>query len=277
MQGLARMMTPMAAAGLLVSSALLLSACATTSNPSAIASEQLVKVTTASGTADALLFTPAKAKAPAVILWGDLGGLRPVVVDLGRKLAGEGFTVLAPNAFYRNVELDGTTTSTLEYATRNRDWRGTATDEAILEDAKAFLAYLDRSGRVDATSKAGAVGYDIGAVHAFLTARAVPDRIGAVAAIQPLAIATARPNSPHLFVGQSKAAYYIAIGKNADAREPEDKNDLQKAFADTGLAASIDVMPGDHGFALADNPAYDVVSADTSWAAMIALLKGALK
>jgi carboxymethylenebutenolidase len=276
MQGLAEGKTWKAAAGLVAALALGLAGCVTVPQDAA-AGERHVTVTTPDGSADALLFTPAKAKAPAVILWGDLGGLRPAVAEIGRKLAAEGYVVLAPNAFYRSVALDGTTASTLDRATRNKDWRGTATDERILSDATAYLAYLDGLPRVDTSAKAGAVGYEIGAVHAFLTARAAPDRIAAVAAIQPLAIATARPNSPHLFVKESKAAYYVAIGKNADAREPGDKADLAKAFADAGLKGTVVVMPGDHGFALSDNAAHDATSAEQAWAATIALLRERLK
>lgn len=252
-------------------------ACATVPAQSAAAGEQHVTVTTADGTADALLFTPAKAKAPAVILWGDLGGLRPVIADLGRKLSAEGYVVLAPNAFYRNAKLDGTTVSDVEYAKRNTDWRAAATDDAIISDARAYVAYLDTLPQVDKGVKAGTVGYDIGAAYAFLSARAAPDRIGAVAALHPLAIATARPNSPHLFVNQSKASYYVAFGKNADEREPGDKTDISKALADAGLSGTVVVVPGNHGFGLTDNASYDAASAEQAWAATLALLKASLK
>ena len=277
MQAFAERVTRTGAVGLAIAFALGLSACATVPAERSATGERHVTIATPEGAADALLFTPAKAKAPAVILWGDLSGLRPTVAEIGRRLAAEGYVVLAPNAFYRSVKLDGTTAGTLDFTTRNKEWRGTATDERIMADAKAYLAYLDNLSRVNTRVKAGAVGYEIGSVHAFLTARVAPDRIAAVAAIQPLAIATARPNSPHLFVSQSKAAYYVAIGKDADAREPGDKTDLAKAFADAGLKGNVEVMPGDHGFALSDNAKYDRVSAERAWRATLTLLRENLK
>jgi carboxymethylenebutenolidase len=264
-------------AGLAAALAFAVAACATVPAGSASAGERQVTVKTPDGAANALLFTPAKAKAPAVILWGDLGGLRPAVADLGRKLAAEGYVVLVPNAFYRSAALDGTAATDVAYPIRNKEWRAAATDDAILGDAKAYLAFLDAQPQVDKSVKAGTVGYDVGAAYAFLTARAAPDRVGAVAAIHPLAIATARPNSPHLFVNQSKAAYYVAFGKNADAREPGDKTDVSRALADAGLKGTVVVMPGDHGFALADNKAYDAASAEQAWAATLALFRASLK
>ncbi len=46
--------------------------------------------------------------------------------------------MLVPNAFYRSVALDGTVASDVERAKRNTEWRGAATDDAILGDAKAY-------------------------------------------------------------------------------------------------------------------------------------------
>ncbi|WP_305096771.1 dienelactone hydrolase family protein [Croceibacterium aestuarii] len=270
-------MTRRAFAALTAMFGMMVAACATVPAGSAAAGERHVTVTTAEGAADALLFTPAKGRAPGVILFSDLGGLRPAIADLGRKLAGDGYVVLVPNAFYRSVALDGTAASTLDYPTRSKQWRGAATDAAVIEDSKAYVAYLDGVPQVDKSAKLGVVGYDIGAAYAFIAARAVPGRIGAVAAIHPLAVATARPNSPHLFVNQSKAAYYVVMGKNAFEREPGDKTDLEKAFADAGLKGTVVVAAGNHGFGVSDNPAYDAASADQAWAAMLALLRSSLK
>lgn len=256
---------------------LMAAACASIPVRSGTAGERHVTVTTTDGTADALLFTPAKTKAPGVILFSDLGGLRPAIADLGRKLAGEGYVVLAPNAFYRSAALDGMTATTVPYPARNKEWRGAATDEAIVKDSKAYVAYLDSLPQVDKGAKVGVIGYDIGAAYAFIAARAVPQRIGAVAAIHPLAVATAHANSPHLFVNQSQASYYVIMGKNAFAREPGDKTDLEKAFADAGLKGTVVVAAGNHGFGVSDNPAYDPASADQAWAATLALLRSSLK
>src|SRR5213080_2718085 len=61
-----------------------------------------VMMPTADGTADAALFHPAGAGSwPAVLMWPDILGLRPAFRDMGRRLAGAGYTVLVPNPFYR--------------------------------------------------------------------------------------------------------------------------------------------------------------------------------
>src|SRR3954467_5995428 len=59
-------------------------------------------VPTPDGSADAVLFHPAGSGSwPAVLLWPDILGLRPVFRDMGRRLAASGYTVLVPHPFYR--------------------------------------------------------------------------------------------------------------------------------------------------------------------------------
>lgn len=237
-------------------------------------SERQVTISTPDGSADALLFAPQTGRAPAVILWADIGGLRPAIADLGRKLAKEGYVVLAPNAFYRSVRLDGTAVSNVDGRTRFVEWRGAATDRAIASDGRAYVAFLDAQPGVDRSARIGAVGYDIGAAYSFILARSVPGRVGAVSAIHPSAVATTRDNSPHLFVGQSKAAYYVALAADDDAREPEDKDLLRDEFEKAGLTASVEVLAGNHGFGLPDHDAHETVSAEQGWRQTISLLRG---
>ena len=278
-------MNPTRALGILAASlALALGGCGapgparSASDRAVPAGEQHVAIATPDGTADALLFTPANGRpAPAVILWADVGGIRPAIGEIGRKLAGEGYVVLAPNAFYRSVKLDGTTVSDVDTRTRFTEWRGAATKEAIGRDARAYSAFLDGLAQVDHAAKAGTIGYDAGASYAFFTAQALPDRIAAVAIFHPAGTATARDNSPHLFVGESKAAYYVALAADDDKREPEDKGQYRDEFAKAGLTGTVTVLSGNHGFALPDSPAHDAASDSESWAAALALLKPALR
>jgi carboxymethylenebutenolidase len=243
----------------------------------ASADERHVTIATPDGTADALLFTPAGTRpAPAVILWADVGGLRPAIGQIGRKLAAEGYVVLAPNAFYRSVKLDGTTVSDVDGRTRFTEWRGATTKAAISRDARAYLTFLDGLKQVNHAAKAGTVGYDAGAAYAFFTAQALPERVAAVAIFHPTGTATARDNSPHLFVKESRAAYYVALSADDDKREPEDKAQYRDEFAKAGLTGTVVVLAGNHGFALPDNPAYDAAVDAQSWAAALALLKSAL-
>ena len=235
------------------------------------------------GTAGALLFVPAgAASGSAVIVYPDLTGLRPAYAKIGEELARQGHVVLVVNAFYRSASLDGSAATALprlafgEAMQRAAPMRAAASDEAVIADARAIVAFLDAMPQLAANAKIAVLGYDIGGAHAFLAARALPDRIAAVAAIHPLSIATTRDTSPHLFVAQSKAAYLVEIAAPDDAREPEDKGDLAKAFATAGLSGSVNVVEAGHGYALPDDPAYDAAAAALSWQRVTALFDAAL-
>src|SRR4051812_30384936 len=57
--------------------------------------EKNVSVPTPDGHADAALFAPAgRGKWPAVLMWPDILGLRPVFREMGRRLAAQGYVVL---------------------------------------------------------------------------------------------------------------------------------------------------------------------------------------
>lgn len=263
------MTRPLLIAGLLLSTA-------TPALAAMRVTERDVTVPTADGSADAVLFTPARKGAPAVILWPDLGGLRPLYRDMGRALAGEGFTVLVPNPFYRSAKATGEQLNLGDPAVRAKrmEYRAAATDDGIARDTIAYLAFLDRD-RLGA--KAGTVGYDVGGSYAFRAAAAAPDRIAAVVSIYGLGVATPRPNSPHLLVPKTKAAYLVVQARDDDAREPEDKADIARVVQEAGLRGDVAVYPADHGFADPAGARADPAAAARAWAAMVAFLKARLK
>ena len=262
--------------------ALLATGCATVP-ASSEATSRTVSIATPDGTTQALLFTPAGSGPwPAVLLFPDVSGLRPVWSDIGAEVAKYGYVVLIPNEFYRSIALDGSAEHAApvlegrESFARGQEWRALATDDAVAADTRAYMAYLDTLRSVDHDAKAGVAGYDIGGAHAFIAARTLPDKFAAVAVAHPTAIATARDNSPHLFVDQSKAQYLIEIAGPDDEREPGDKDDLRNAFAAAGLEADVLVIPAEHGYAVADQAGYDAGAAQGLLARMLALFASAV-
>jgi len=258
-----------------------LAACATVGPASGAVVQQAVTIPAANGMADALLFHPSgRGRWPAVLVWTDTGGLRPAYAGIGRRLAAQGYVVLIPNAYYRTVKLDGSAPAPALPADQARErgtqWRAAANEDAIMRDTPAYMAFLDAQPATDTGAKAGTLGFDYGTANAFYAARTLPDRIAAVAALYPAGTATPRPNSPHLFVDQSTAAYYVALARNDDEREPGDKDDYRNAFAAAGLEATVEVIEANHGFSLADDPAYDAAASDAAWARVVALFRARL-
>src|SRR5215204_2820938 len=63
--------------------------------------ETNVEIKTADGACDAAFIHPATGAHPGVLIWPDAFGLRPSMRDMAKRLAGEGYSVLVPNPFYR--------------------------------------------------------------------------------------------------------------------------------------------------------------------------------
>jgi carboxymethylenebutenolidase len=269
-----RAFAALGAAGLLIAAA-----------PSAMAAapavqETEVTVPMLNGEAEAILFQPgARGRYPAVILWTDLAGVRPAFRDIGRKLAAAGFVVLLPNSYYRSAKISPVELSAADPETRKKlaAYREAATDDGISRDSMAYISFLDKQKATATNRKAGAVGYDVGGGYAVRTAATQPDRFGAVAVFYGLGVATPRPNSPHLLIPKTKAAYYVAQSKDDDAREPDDKTDIRAKIAEGGLKGVVDVFPADHGWAVPGGRSYDQAAADRALAETTKLLKSALK
>ena len=240
--------------------------------------EQDVTVKTPDGSADAALFHPkGKGPWPAVLVWPDILGLRPVFRDLGKRLAAQGYTVLVPNPFYRSRRapvVDGAFDfNKPEDRAKVMGFRQAMTDDGIDRDATAYMAFLDAQPQTDTRKKAGVQGYCMGGPLAFHTAAMAPNRIGAVGSFHGAGLVTDQPSSPHLLIPRTKAAYLVAIARNDDARQPDAKDVLKKAFADAGRPATVEVYPADHGWCVPGSAVYDQAAAERAWSALSTLYK----
>jgi len=246
--------------------------------------ETEVDVKTPDGTCDAVFIHPDKGTHPGVLLWHDSPGLRPVIRGLGRRIAGEGYSALVPNLFYRAARAPVFDTS-FDYANnpgdREKYRRITApffAPGAAERDAVAYVGFLDAQRQVDKKKKIGTHGYCLGGPYILRTAAALPNRIGAGASFHGGFLVTDKPTSPHLLAPKIKARLYFAIASDDEKREPEVKNKLKEAFAAAKVRAEIEVYPNAlHGWCVPDNPTADnKVDAERAWGKLVALYKLAL-
>ena len=250
--------------------------------PKAAVIEKDVTVKTADGTADAVLFTPAKAGTfPAVLMWPDIMGLRPAFRDMGRRLAAEGYVVLVPNPFYRSKKapvMEGT----IDFNDpKTRDiltgYRKAMTD--VPGDAKAYLAFLDAQPKTSKKRKAGVQGYCMGGSLSFQSAAAVPNRIAAIGSFHGgNGLVTKDPNSPHLLIAKTNPAstWLVLQAQNDDKQQPQVKDDLKAAFAAAKRRATVEVYPANHGWCVPGGQVYDAVQAERAWSALLQLYRTTL-
>ncbi len=157
--------------------------------------EKNVDIRTADGTADCELFSPdGTGPWPGVIMYPDIGGLRPVFRDMARRLASDGYVVLVPNPFYRLSRApvyrdfkfgDEKTTE------RMGEVRKVVTPEGTEHDAHAFVSFLGAQPQV--MGKISTVGYCMGGGMAMRAAAAEPDKIAAAVSFHGSQLASDDP------------------------------------------------------------------------------------
>jgi carboxymethylenebutenolidase len=207
---------------------------------------------------------------------------------MAKRLAADGYTVLVPNPFYRvtkapGIKMEGFSFQNAENMAELRKLMGgIAASGAAERDAQAFIAWLDTQKQVDRSKRVGVQGYCMGGALTFRTAAAVPERVGAGASFHGGGLVTQAPDSPHTMIPKMKARMYVAVASNDDARQPDAKDALKKAFADAKVSGEVEVYKGLHGWCVPDMPAeagkpiYEKGDAERAWTKLLALYKAAL-
>jgi carboxymethylenebutenolidase len=237
-----------------------------------------VMVPTADGKADAVLFHPAGAGSwPAVLMWPDILGLRPVFREMGRRLAGSGYTVLVPNPFYRTKRAP-IVTGPFDFNDPKQvkpllDLKATLTDTRVDGDANAFITFLDAQKATNRRKGAGVQGYCFSGPFAFHTGAVRSDRIRAVATFHGGGLVTKEPNSPHLLIPRTRASFVVAIARNDDQKQPDAKDVLKATFAAAKRPAIVEVYPADHGWCVPGSQPYDAAAAERAWAELLRLYR----
>ena len=233
------------------------------------------------GAMDAFFVRPKGKASPAVILWPDIAGLRESKRMIARRLAGAGYAVLVVNPYYRDVSgerfedfagfIAGGGFQTVS------PWRSKLTAEAIMRDAAAITQWLDRHEDVDTARGIGTQGYCMGGPFTIWSAAAVPARIKAAASFHGGGLVRAdNPMSPHALLDKVEASLLIAVAQDDDAEAPADKATFAEAAKAAGVTATVEVYAGDHGWMVADSPAFNAAAAAKGEAELLALYAGAL-
>jgi len=244
--------------------------------------EKNVSVKTADGSADAALFMPSgKGKWPAVLLWPDILGLRPVFREMGKRLAAQGYVVLVPNPYYRAKKapvVEGAFDfNSKDDMAKIMAFKAGLTDAMVDRDSAAYITFLDAQPQTDKRKKAGVQGYCMSGPIAFRTAAVRPDRIGAVATFHPGALVTDKPSSPHLLIPKSRAAYLVIIAKNDAEKMPREKPELEAAFRKARRPAKVEISSANHGWTVAGSQTYDEKEAERAWAELLPFYRANLR
>ena len=233
-----------------------------------------VSFATPDGSLDGEFFAAGKRKAPGVILWPDIAGIRPAKRQMAARLAEAGYAVLLANPYYRDVKgqqfadfADFAGNGGFE---KVGPWRARFTTDTILADTRAAAAWLRQQKEVDTARGLGAQGYCMTGSFAVVAPAATPELEAGASFHGGGLVKASDPKSPHKMI-EATGRYLIAIARNDDAKSPGDKDALRAAAAAARAPAEIEVYPADHGWCVPDSPSYDQAEAERAWGRLLAL------
>lgn len=247
----------------------------------------LIDITAPDGPAEAILARPSTGEGPfpGVLFYMDAFGLRPRVEDMAQRIADWGYTVLAPNVFYRegtvahlNSGIDMTSPAGRKAAGELAFPRiGRLTTELALRDIDAWLAALNGTDGVS-PGPVGTTGYCMGARLAVRTATAHPERIAACGGFHGGGLATDAPDSPHLGLSRAKARFVFGHADHDRSMDRDAVARLGGALAAAGLPASNEIYAGAaHGYTMADSAAHNEAATERHFRELRGLFDGELK
>jgi carboxymethylenebutenolidase len=231
--------------------------------------EQDVQIPIGDATADGVIFAPApEGRWPGVVMLTDIAGIREAHRQVAQRLAGEGYTVVMPNLFYRSgrpplftFKVDFTEPRT---QARAAELRGPLTPEAIERDAAAYVDFVSKQALV-ASGPLAIIGYCASASIAFRIAATRPDAFALVATFHGGGLATEAPTSPHLLLPRIKARLYVAHASNDRSMPAEAIDRLEQALAARGGRYETEVYPAGHGWTVPDSAAYNESQAERAF------------
>ncbi|GAA1542368.1 dienelactone hydrolase family protein [Streptomyces albidochromogenes] len=234
---------------------------------------KMLHIPTADGQADAFAAFPDNGERhPGVLMYPDGFGIRPVLREMARELAGHGYYVLVPNIFYRHgpapvVELPehiGEEVRPAVFA-QLMPLIEAHTAERVLSDADAYLSFLATQPEVGAGSVA-VTGYCIGGLLALRTAAAHPGQVAALAAFHgPVGV-----DGPDLFF---KLTAQVHLGHAEGDMTPEALGELNQALDAAGVGYTSEIYPGTvHGFTMSDTEAFNPAALQRHWDRLLPLL-----
>lgn len=241
-----------------------------------------LQLKTRDGSCPCYVFRPPQgAPWPAVLVFMDGLGIRPAMLEIGARLAAEGYFTLLPDLYYRSGPYPPMDVQQIfsDPEARHRlseKFFSLATAANIMADTQAFLDYLAAEREVQ-EGPIGTTGYCMGGFMSLTAAGTYPQRIAACASYHGGRLASDAPDSPHRLAARIEARVYVA-GASEDANFPHDmKQRLEAALSEAGVDHLIETYPAKHGFVLRDTPVYDPAAAARHWRTLLALLAAQLR
>ena len=242
----------------------------------------MITVPAADGPAEAYLAQPGGTSRGAVLLIMDAIGLRPRIAEMADEIASWGYTVLAPNVFYRvgtaaetspaaGVDLTDPDRRAAYFSqTPVMTWVGSLTPDLVARDAEAYADALART----TPGPLAVTGYCFGARLATRIGGQLP-QVVAVGGFHGAGLVTDADDSPHLSL-RPGVAYVYGHADQDKGMPPEAVAELGEVLEAVDRDALNAIYPGaPHGYTMADSSAWNAEACERHFRELRATLERA--
>jgi carboxymethylenebutenolidase len=242
---------------------------------------QPVDITTSDGAADAYLARPDEDPHPGVLFIMDAYGLRPAIGEMADRIAADGYVVLAPNVFYRAGRSPVLPMPDLSDPEQRsaffqslRPLVEQLTPERLAADSTAYLDHLADAAK---PGPVAITGYCMGGRLGWRIASTHPDRVVALGGFHVGGLVTDGPDSPHRSAAEVKAELYFGFADQDRSMDADQIATFEHALDEAGASYRSEVYEGaQHGYTMADTPAYNEAASERHYDELRALLERTL-
>ena len=218
-----------------------------------------VEISTPDGKMPAFFYQPCeRGQKPAVILLMEAFGLTSHIQDVATRIAKEGYVVLTPDLYYRELTNNKFGYEEVEQAMAmmyRLDF-----GKPIEEDIRAAIAYLKSQSNVF-SEKIGVTGFCLGGGLSFLSACKFSDEIAAVASFYGMVL-----DEWIEAVTNISVPIYLFYGGIDSFIPPERVQQIETRFQELSKEYTLKVYPdADHGFFCHERSSYNRLAAEDSW------------
>jgi len=237
---------------------------------------ETIDVHTPDGTADCYLTRPDEGSHPGVLFLIDAIGLRPRIEEMADRIARDGYTVLAPNVFYRAGRAPLWETPDFADAEARAKFMqslgpvmGELTPDRVSADGGAYLDAL--SEQTD--GPLGITGYCLGGRLGWTISASHPDQVAALGGFHAGRLVTDDADSPHHLAPAIKAEVYWGHADADQSMTPENIAVLDQAMDDAGVRHTTEVYEGaHHGYTMSDMAVFNEAACERHFQALGQLL-----
>lgn len=222
-------------------------------------SQSEVMISTSDGQMPACLFIPSEtARKSAVLLLMEAFGLTSHIRDVATRIAREGYVVLTPDLYYRELPDNKFGYNEVEQA-MSMMWR-LDFGKPMERDIRAALAYVKSHSKVN-PARVGVTGFCLGGGLSFFTACKLSNEIAAAVPFYGMVLDEWIDAMTEITV-----PIYLFFG-GADPFISSDRiHQIESRFKELGKEYTLKIYPdADHGFFCNERSSYNPVAAADSW------------